>query len=172
MTKRLSAAVMTALGGGAESLRERELPNSGRALLLSKVTEKQWEAQVERWLKRGGWTYYHTWSALHSKSGFPDLVAIRGQEVLWIELKTETGKLGASQVVWRDALLAAGQRWFCWRPSDEAECKRVLAPTVAMYDRIFGTEEDRGRAGDIDKRSGVQPNSAHGVSVSIDAQEI
>lgn len=62
--------------------------------------------------------------------GFVDLVLVRGQ-VVWRELKSDSGQLDPHQRRWRDVLLAAGQDWDVWRPADwrsgrvEAELKTL-----------------------------------------------
>jgi hypothetical protein len=60
--------------------------------------------------------------------GVPDLLLVHAErrEVLHVELKTEKGVLSPRQREWRDALQAAGARWYCWRPSDFALMCRVL----------------------------------------------
>lgn len=50
-------------------------------------------------------------------AGFPDLVLVK-ERVIFPELKSEKGKLSDAQKAWRDALLAAGGEYYCWRPSD------------------------------------------------------
>lgn len=50
--------------------------------------------------------------------GFPDWCIISPKGVLWRELKSQTGELKSSQRRVRDLLLAAGEDWSLWRPSD------------------------------------------------------
>jgi hypothetical protein len=106
--------------------------NTGRALLLSKVTEKEWLATVRGWAKLAGWRTYHTLRSFGSAGGFPDLVLVRAAtgEILWVELKTEKGKVRPDQQAWIDDLTACGQRAFVWRPSQEALVKSVLGVTA------------------------------------------
>jgi hypothetical protein len=51
--------------------------------------------------------------------GYPDLVLVHSGRllVLFVELKTEHGKLSPRQIEWRDAIRAAGGDWRLWRPS-------------------------------------------------------
>lgn len=116
-----------------------------RVAVFAAVTERDWGLQVEVWAKRGGWLYFHAFNSYGSAKGFPDYVFVRAAtgEVVYAELKSESGKLTTQQMTWRDALIRAGQRWYCWRPSMEAECKRVLGLTARDYDRTMGTDEDR-----------------------------
>lgn len=50
-------------------------------------------------------------------AGFTDLLMVR-ERVIYAELKKQNGKLDPEQEVWRDALLAAKQEWYCWKPAD------------------------------------------------------
>lgn len=62
------------------------------------------------------WLHYHTHDSRRSDRGFPDIVLIKGDRILWRELKTQKGKLSPDQEIWRDRLLAAGADWAIWRP--------------------------------------------------------
>ena len=99
----------------------------GRSILLRTVTEKQWQAQIVAWAKRAGWRSYHVWNAMHSTSGFPDMVLVRPPHIIYAELKTERGKVTADQEAWIDALRRCGQQVYVWRPSDEDSVRKVLA---------------------------------------------
>ena len=64
-----------------------------------------------------GFLCYHAWSSIHSPAGFPDGVLARARDhrTLFVEFKTEKGKLTEAQVAWGEAL---GDAWRCWRPRD------------------------------------------------------
>lgn len=49
-------------------------------------------------------------------AGFVDLVLVGRGRVIFAELKSSKGKLGLEQEQWRDALIAAGAEWYCWKP--------------------------------------------------------
>lgn len=55
---------------------------------------------------------------LSPPDGWPDLVLSRGDQVLFVELKTDTGKPSSAQVATLDALLAGGLSVHLWTPSD------------------------------------------------------
>lgn len=46
--------------------------------------------------------------------------------MLFVELKTSTGKLTRDQVEWGGALLKAGATWTRWRPEDWATIEATL----------------------------------------------
>lgn len=92
------------------------------------MAEKEFLAQAVQLARLCGWLCYHTLDSRGSAGGFPDLVLVKGRRVVWAELKSESGRLSPGQESWRDRLLAAGQEWYCWRPSDWPEIGRVLGP--------------------------------------------
>jgi len=72
-----------------------------------------------RWCHfRPGWTRRGWRTPLSGDAGFPDFVAVRGDRLLFAEVKGESGSLSPEQREWRDALVAAGAEWYCWRPQD------------------------------------------------------
>lgn len=89
------------------------------------VSEKDFQRAIIDTAIRNGWLYYHTRDSRKSPAGFPDLVLVR-ERVLWLEVKTETGQASASQLDWRDALLAAGQDYRLVRPSDWQSIRAAL----------------------------------------------
>jgi hypothetical protein len=90
--------------------------------LAHTMTERQWQATVEGLLRFYGWRYHHApdnkpRAGAEGRAGrqrvgdrgFPDLVAVRhldgqGPELAFLELKTETGRLGDGQDEWLEAL--------------------------------------------------------------------
>jgi hypothetical protein len=93
---------------------------------------------------RPPWRWYHTRDSRRSVPGFPDLVLVRPPRLLFVELKTERGKLTADQVAWLEDLemvsaTFVGRAWdppadplpppvevYVWRPSDRPEIERIL----------------------------------------------
>lgn len=57
--------------------------------------------------------------------GFPDLVLVRDR-VIFAELKSRTGRVGADQQAWLDAARAAGAEAHVWRPADLQTIAEVL----------------------------------------------
>lgn len=68
--------------------------------------------------KAHGLLTYHTYDSRRSNPGFPDLVIVGAAGVLYVELKSATGRLSPMQTYWLDALRVAGEQVRLWRPSD------------------------------------------------------
>jgi hypothetical protein len=105
-------------------------------------TEKQFEQAVVDYSKLMGWLSYHNLDSRGSEPGFPDRVFLRAPRILFVELKTETGRVSAAQQQWIDELEAVeraslehalgsadGQQLVqvrVWRPSMWDEITAVL----------------------------------------------
>lgn len=95
------------------------------------MREKDLDEKVKRLCKEFGWLRYHTYRAERSPAGFPDLVLVRGERLIFAELKTQLGQLRPEQEAWLGALRIvanigaldalsgeAGIEVYLWRPSD------------------------------------------------------
>lgn len=105
-----------------------------RERLLRAVTEASFQRQVEALLTGYGWRWYHAPDNRPSngfvqnvRAGFPDIVAVRGDRMIFAELKRETGKVSPAQEEWLAALQAAQAEVYVWRPRDVEEISRILA---------------------------------------------
>lgn len=91
-------------------------------------TEAQFQARVVAYAKAAGWMVYHTFDSRKSEPGFPDLVMVRGEDMVCAELKSEAGRLKPEQAQWIAALGAVEDvDAFVWRPSNWDELMEVLA---------------------------------------------
>jgi VRR-NUC domain len=90
---------------------------TGRGLAVGE-SETSFQDRVVALAKAAGWTLYHPYDSRKSAPGWPDLVLMRGREVLFRELKTDSGRTTAEQREWLDGLEAAGQDVEVWRPRD------------------------------------------------------
>jgi len=83
------------------------------------MTEKEFLQQVRDLAKLCGWLVYHTYDSRRSPEGFPDLVLVRGDKVIFAELKSERGRVRPEQRMWLDALEKVRKVEVClWRPND------------------------------------------------------
>lgn len=110
----------------------------GNKLLLKNMSEADLQTEVIRMAKLGGWMVCHFRAAKNSRgvwatpiqghAGFPDVVMVHGelQRTVYAELKKEGQYLKPEQKEWRDALLAAGQEWYLWRPTDLHDIQKTL----------------------------------------------
>ena len=118
--------------------------SSRRRPSAARQTEKQFQAAVRKLAALQGWDVKCTWNSLHSPAGEPDLRMVRGQRIIYAELKTETGRLSPAQAETLAGLrrCAAGINTaihgsvephpvvgfgvYVWRPGDWAEIEDVL----------------------------------------------
>ncbi len=108
-----------------------------RTALLPPITEQAFQRQVIALARLHHWRVAHFRPARTAKgwrtpcqadaAGWPDLVLCRPPRLLFVELKSERGRLSAEQEAWIDALTRAGQVCLLWRPSDWEEIERVLS---------------------------------------------
>lgn len=99
------------------------------------MTEEDFLKSVIDLAKLTGWKVFHARAAMTSKgwrtpvqadgAGFPDLVLVR-ERVIFIELKSEKGKVSDSQWAWKDALQSAMAEFYIWRPSEWDEIVECL----------------------------------------------
>lgn len=70
----------------------------------TRESEAHFQRQVEQLATFYGWRHYHTHDSRRSAPGFPDLVLVRGVELIFAELKTDKGRVRPEQAEWHDAL--------------------------------------------------------------------
>jgi len=99
------------------------------------LTEKQWQAQVVELAEHAGWTVHHTFDSRRSRAGWPDLTLLRAPHLVFVELKTETGRVSRHQQDTLTLLRACGQEAHVWRPSDLDEVLTRLGYRVASRAR-------------------------------------
>ncbi|MFD3926486.1 VRR-NUC domain-containing protein [Streptomyces sp. NPDC058614] len=93
--------------------------------------EEQWRRQVREIATRYGWTLqYHTADSRRSDPGWPDEVFGHPaqQRTLFVEFKTDTGRIRPAQRVWLAHLASSGFEVALWRPRDLPTVLRVLGP--------------------------------------------
>jgi hypothetical protein len=101
------------------------------------MPERVWLSEVVALAKAYGWLTYHALPAQNSRgkwathqmgdTGFPDLMLAHHRHgTLFVELKTNKGRLTVGQQTWLDTLATAGQETDVWRPRDRPRIKLRL----------------------------------------------
>lgn len=97
------------------------------------ATERAWLAEhVRQAALLGHWLYYHTHDSRKSPEGFPDVLALRDDQLIVAELKSEGKNPTPAQQQWLDAfrmfeaLLPDHVSVYVWRPSNLADIDRLL----------------------------------------------
>lgn len=107
--------------------------------LLGQVTEDTFKDNVIQIAQLYGWMVAHFrpartdkgWrTAMQGDKGYPDLTLAKNGYVLFVELKSETGKLSPEQGKWGTAIRGEGEgshhRYFVWRPRDMDRIRETL----------------------------------------------
>lgn len=93
-------------------------PGLSEAVFQTRVVE------LARWLRL---RVFHSGDSRRDLcAGFPDLVIVGPEGTVFVELKTNTGRVRPEQTTWLHALEHAGQNTFVWRPRDWAAINRAL----------------------------------------------
>lgn len=105
------------------------------------ISERDFQRKVLELAKMMGWRVAHFRAALNQRgewqtpvaadgAGWPDLYLLhpgRRTPPLYRELKSQKGIVHPRQQRWGDDLLACGQDWAVWRPSDWSEIVHALS---------------------------------------------
>lgn len=103
-------------------------PDEALKVIRSTMSESTLQAEVVKLAKQFRYRAYHTTIAYRSTAGFPDLVLVRAPRLLFVELKTESGKATDAQAEWLAALAQCpGAETYLWRPSDLPTVAEILA---------------------------------------------
>lgn len=94
-------------------------------------TEKGFQQAIIDLARLSGWLCYHTFDSRRSAKGFPDLVMVKNGKILFIEVKTEKGKLTEHQQEWLASLEAVEKENTTilvdlWRPSQWEQIEAIL----------------------------------------------
>jgi hypothetical protein len=94
---------------------------------LADLSEREWQRTVVDLARQLGWRLtYHTHDSRKSAHGFPDLVLVR-ERILYLELKSEGGKVSPAQQEWLDALNAADGEAYVIRPRHLSQLATILS---------------------------------------------
>ncbi len=98
-----------------------------------RISERDFQKQVIDLARTCGWLVEHKYgqgSVLGSRAidtGFPDLVLVRGGQIIFAELKGSRGKVSEAQDRWLHALTITGNPALVWRPEDMDDIAAILA---------------------------------------------
>lgn len=107
---------------------------------LTDLTEKTWELQIigtqnhPGVARQVGFRVYHTLRSKGSQPGWPDWVLVR-ERIVYLELKSETGKPSQAQKEWIVALLNAGGEVYIARPRHLEPLAKILAARGDPFQR-------------------------------------
>lgn len=91
------------------------------------ITEKEFQTSVLMFADLRGWSTYHTFDSRRSAPGFPDLVMVRDHDLIFAELKSEAGRVTATQADWLERLhVVNAVHARLWRPSSWPSIEKVL----------------------------------------------
>ncbi len=82
------------------------------------LTEKLFMRQVIELAKMYRWRCYHPFLSKWSEPGFPDLTLVRGDRLIFAELKTDRGPVSEKQKEWHALLERTPVEVYVWRPRD------------------------------------------------------
>jgi hypothetical protein len=90
------------------------------------LSEKELAQNIIREARLLCWRVHYAWTSVHSPRGWLDLVLCRLPVILFVELKSEAGKLTTDQQSWLQALRGCGLHAYVWRPSDLEAMNQIL----------------------------------------------
>ncbi|MCC7369674.1 MAG: VRR-NUC domain-containing protein [Chloroflexi bacterium] len=111
-------------------------------MLLGALSEREFQAHVLAVAKRNGWHWFHDQATNaprrcpgcgavrrgpRNAAGLPDLLLVRGERLIWAELKAQDGTTTPEQREWIARLRAAGETVHVWRPADWPVIEKELA---------------------------------------------
>jgi hypothetical protein len=89
-----------------------------------RLSERDFQAQIIQLARMSGWLCYHTHDSRRSEPGWPDLTMVqpgcddRPGRIIFVELKTDTGRVTPAQRTWLEALARCPNvEVHVWRPS-------------------------------------------------------
>lgn len=83
------------------------------------MLEAALQANVIDCAERGDWLWWHDTDSRRNQAGLPDLILLhkRTGRLVFVELKSSTGKLRSAQRMWLRALMIRHE-CYLWRPAD------------------------------------------------------
>lgn len=93
------------------------------------MTEAELQADIIALARYMGWLVYHTHDSRRSAKGFPDLCMVRGDRLLFVEIKSAKGKTTPEQDDWLRSLCRTQAEVYLVAPCDwdSGQIERLLA---------------------------------------------
>lgn len=109
-------------------------PSTRARAARDSMSEADFQQAVVDLARIRGWLAFHVHDSRRGLgAGFPDLVLLheRTGELLFVELKTSSGRVSMAQQTWLDALQRGGHDARVWRPAHftTGQIQRALCPT-------------------------------------------
>ena len=116
----------------SKAIRGTKPANVERSPVHPTIREADFLATVTELATLCGWLVYHTYDSRRSQAGFPDLVLVRADSLIFAELKTAKGTIKPIQRKWLDTLAAVAKTQpdvavYLWRPEDWRGIEKILA---------------------------------------------
>lgn len=110
--------------------------SSASRLYAQSMTETELQDAVVQMANLFGWRVCHFRPAKTDKGwrtpvqghiGYPDITLVR-ERIMFVELKSDKGKLTHDQMEWARAIEDAGGEWHVWRPAEwhDRTIERIL----------------------------------------------
>lgn len=100
------------------------------------LSEAKLQAVVVEAARLYGWLVFHPYDSRRSEPGYPDLTLARNGELIFAELKSDTGRVTDAQQEWLTELgTVAGAEVHVWRPADLDAIHARLKPPRYMVKR-------------------------------------
>ena len=111
--------------------REKQVKDQPTEIEASEYVNYATEAEFQSWVvkcgERHGWTIWHDNDSRRNDPGFPDLVCAHPKlGLMFMELKTATGRVRKEQQAWIDLLDNAGVWVLVWRPANQDVIEEVF----------------------------------------------
>jgi hypothetical protein len=103
--------------------------------IATRMDERSFQTGVVTLARLRGWRIAHfraAWTkdgwrtAMSGDVGYPDLTLVRGERLIFAELKSAGGRLRDEQRVWLDALGETPAETYCWKPDDWPQIEETL----------------------------------------------
>ena len=82
------------------------------------LSESDFQKQVIRLFRDAGWQVWHNPDSRKTQGGVPDLLCLKPGRLLFLELKTEKGRVRPAQKEVLELIQSAGVEAYLIRPSD------------------------------------------------------